>query len=135
MRLSEEIRCIFSGRIQQRDNRSIIEVPEREITVGGLSEGGVYRIGLFPPADGRQSSQQGVEQTNQRGAREPPVEDGETLEVEIEDIGEQGDGIARIDSGYVVFVSNTTLNERVTVEITDARETMAFAEVIGRQDR
>jgi predicted RNA-binding protein with TRAM domain len=34
-----------------------------------------------------------------------------------------------------VFVPDTTLGEWVTVEITDARDTMAFAEVIGRQDR
>lgn len=76
-----------------------------------------------------------VGQPTGRERQEAPAEEGETREVEIEDLGDQGDGIARIDSGYVVFVPNTTLHERVTVEITDARDTMAFGEVIARQDR
>lgn len=135
MRLSDELLCVFSARIQQRDDRYVIEVPEHEVSLGELSDGNVYRVGLFPADGGRQSSRPETPQRFDSKTQEPPVAEGETLEVEIEDIGDQGDGIARIDSGYVVFVPDTTLNERVTVEITDARETMAFAEVIGRQDR
>lgn len=122
-------------RIRQRDDRYIIEVPEREVSLGGVSDGKVYRVGLFPAVEGRQSSRPETPQRFERETQKPPVSEGETLEVEIEDIGDQGDGIARIDSGYVVFVPDTTLNERVTVEITDAGDTLAFAEVIGRHDR
>lgn len=60
---------------------------------------------------------------------------GESLQVEIDDIGDQGDRIARIESGYIFFVPNKILNERVTIEIAEARENIDFAEVIGRQDR
>lgn len=61
---------------------------------------------------------------------EPPVEEGELREVEIEDTGEKGDGIARVGPGYVVFVSDTKVGDRVTVRITQARDNFAFAEVV-----
>lgn len=40
--------------------------------------------------------------------------------------------IARVERGYVVIVPDADLNERVEVEITSARENVAFAEVIDR---
>lgn len=135
MRLSDELLCVFTARIQNRDGRSVIEVPEHEVSLGEVSDENVYRVGLFPAVEEQHSNRSETEHPIERDTQEPPVSEGETLEVEIEDIGDQGDGIARIDSGYVVFVPDTTLNERVTVEVTDARETMAFAEVIGRHDR
>jgi len=60
------------------------------------------------------------------------VEEGEQRDAEIEDIGEQGDGITRVERGFVVIVPDTELGERVTVEITDVRENVAFAEVTDR---
>jgi predicted RNA-binding protein with TRAM domain len=60
------------------------------------------------------------------------VDEGETREVEIEDIGEQGDGITRVERGFVVIVPDTEQGERATVEITDVRENVAFAEVVER---
>jgi predicted RNA-binding protein with TRAM domain len=32
------------------------------------------------------------------------VTEGETLQLDIEDVGDQGDGLARVGPGYVVFV-------------------------------
>ncbi|WP_328766624.1 TRAM domain-containing protein [Haloarcula nitratireducens] len=65
-------------------------------------------------------------------AQGPPVEEGETRRVEIEDIGEQGDGVARVERGYVVIVPDTELGERVAVEIQTVTENVAFAEVTER---
>jgi len=62
----------------------------------------------------------------------PPVEEGEQRTVEIESLGDQGDGITRVDQGFVVIVPDTERGERVTVEITDVKETVAFAEVLKR---
>jgi len=42
------------------------------------------------------------------GSLEPPVEAGETRTVEIEDVGDQGDGITRVERGFVVIVSGRT---------------------------
>jgi predicted RNA-binding protein with TRAM domain len=62
----------------------------------------------------------------------PPVDEGEQRTVEIEDIGNQGDGITRVERGFVVIVPETERGERVTVEITEVAENVAFAEVAER---
>jgi predicted RNA-binding protein with TRAM domain len=60
----------------------------------------------------------------------PPVTEGETLEVEIEGMGEKGDGLAKVGPGYVVFVSDTEIGQQPLVRVTTARENFAFAEVV-----
>ena len=60
----------------------------------------------------------------------PPVQEGELREVEIEDIGDQGDGIARVERGYVIIVPETDEGDRVTIEITNIRENVAFGKVV-----
>ncbi|MFB6197039.1 MAG: TRAM domain-containing protein, partial [Halobacteriaceae archaeon] len=67
------------------------------------------------------------------GDSDPPVEKGAVRDVEIESLGDQGDGVARIDPGYVIFVPNTEVGEQVTVEITNVQPQFAFAEVVGSQ--
>lgn len=131
--MTDELLSMFTARLERDGGSVTIDVPEGEVAAGPLEAGGRYRVALLPAA-GEDSS---ADRAGRDGhaTQEPPVEAGEVVELEIEDLGDQGDGVARIDSGYVVFVPDTTLGERVTVEITQARETMAFAEVIGRQDR
>ncbi len=62
-------------------------------------------------------------------ALDRPVEEGETYEVEIEDLGSKGDGIAKIED-FVVFVPNTEVGETVEVEITSVGRRFAFGEVV-----
>ena len=52
----------------------------------------------------------------------------------IEILGDAGDGIARVEHGYVIIVPNTDVGERVRIEITDARENVGFANVVERID-
>jgi 23S rRNA (uridine2552-2'-O)-methyltransferase len=56
-----------------------------------------------------------------------PVRKGETHEVEIVDVGGEGDGIAKIE-GFTVFVPDAEEGETVTVEITDVKPRFAFGE-------
>jgi predicted RNA-binding protein with TRAM domain len=79
-----------------------------------------------------QTEQAEPESQQQRQPPEPPVEEGETREVEIEDLGEQGDGITRVERGFVVIVPDTKESERVNIEITDVRQNVAFAEIVER---
>lgn len=58
-----------------------------------------------------------------------PVDVGDTLSVEIEDIGHEGDGVTKID-GYTIFVPNTTEGETVEIEIEDVKSRFAFARMI-----
>ena len=52
----------------------------------------------------------------------------------MEDIGDQGDGIAHVGLGYVVIVPETEMGGRVSVRISEAKENMALADVVERHD-
>jgi predicted RNA-binding protein with TRAM domain len=58
------------------------------------------------------------------------VSEGETRRLEIEDVGDQGDGLARVGPGYVVFVSDADIGDEPLVRITTVRENVAFADVV-----
>jgi len=60
----------------------------------------------------------------------PPVEESEQRDVKIENLGDQGDGIAKVEHGYVVIVPEMSVGDRVTVEIQQVRENVAFADVV-----
>jgi predicted RNA-binding protein with TRAM domain len=80
----------------------------------------------------RQSSPRPV--APKRRLRNHPSKWGEEIDVEIKDMGEEGDGIARVGPGYVVFVPDTRIGERVSIELTSVRENVAFGEVVERYD-
>ena len=58
-----------------------------------------------------------------------PVEEGKVYEAKIEDIGREGDGLARIQN-FVVFVPGTKVGDQVKVRITKVLRRMAFGEVV-----
>jgi predicted RNA-binding protein with TRAM domain len=58
-----------------------------------------------------------------------PVEEGKVYDAKIEDIGREGDGLARIQN-FVVFVPGTKIGDQVKVKITKVHRRMAFAEVV-----
>lgn len=131
MEIPEQLLCLFSAQLEERDGSYVIEVPKQELRQGEITEGETYRIAMLSGlTDGENET---TEPERERGPPEPPVEEGEHREVEIEDIGEQGDGIARVERGFVVIVPDTEKGERVTVEITDVQQNVAFAEVVDRQ--
>ncbi|OYR56446.1 deoxyribonuclease, partial [Halorubrum sp. E3] len=51
-------------------------------------------------------------------------------DVTIETLGDKGDGIAKIERGYVVIVPDAEPGEEPTVEITSVRENVSFANVV-----
>jgi 23S rRNA (uridine2552-2'-O)-methyltransferase len=59
-----------------------------------------------------------------------PVSEGETVEVTIEATGEDGDGIAYVE-GYTIFVPDTRVGDKVTIEIGDVKPRYGFGERIG----
>jgi len=62
-------------------------------------------------------------------ALDRPVEEGETYEVEIEDLGSKGDGIAKIDD-FVIFVPDTEVGQTVNIKVTSVGRRFAFGEVV-----
>ena len=59
-----------------------------------------------------------------------PVKVGDELDVEIEAVGEKGDGVAKKD-GFVLFVPGTKKGDNVRVKVTRVLRKMGFAEVVG----
>jgi 23S rRNA (uridine2552-2'-O)-methyltransferase len=56
-----------------------------------------------------------------------PVREGDVVEVTIENIGEEGDGIAKVEE-FTVFVSDVEEGETLDVRIEDVKPRYAFAE-------
>ena len=57
-----------------------------------------------------------------------PVSEGEIVELEIEDLGSKGDGIARKE-GFVIFVPGGEVDQTYDVEITSVGRKFAFGEI------
>jgi predicted RNA-binding protein with TRAM domain len=134
MELSEELRCLFSGRIERRDGSYVIEVPERELSLGDLEAGDVYRVALLagreePERDAESTNTPSTDRDGDQRVPTPPVEEGDVRDVEIVDIGEQGDGIAKVERGYVVIVPGGEMGDEVTVEITTVMDNYAIGEI------
>jgi 23S rRNA (uridine2552-2'-O)-methyltransferase len=56
-----------------------------------------------------------------------PVREGQRHEVEIVDVGDEGDGIAKIEE-FTLFVPGATEGETIEVEVTDLKPRYGFAE-------
>lgn len=130
--ISEELRCLFSGKIEERDGSYVVEVPKQELRLEGLQADETYRIAVLPAPTVNETTNTDATSEPEQASQPHPVEEGEQRTVEIEDIGDQGDGITRVERGFVVIVPDTKQTERVTVEITDVRENVAFAEAVER---
>ena len=61
----------------------------------------------------------------------PPVSEGERRTVTIETLGDEGDGIAKVERGYVVIVSGAEPGDTVTVEVTNVRENVSFGSIVS----
>lgn len=132
MEISEQLRCLFSGKIEERSGSYFVEIPSQEVRRGDLQTDETYRVAIIDSQFTDEANDTNTEPERERNSDEPPVEKGEQRTVDIEDIGDQGDGITRVERGFVVIVPDTEPSERVVIEITDVRDNVAFAEVVER---
>jgi len=137
MDISETLKTVYSAQIEDRDGRYRILVPEREIEAGTIAADETYRVALLasPPNQADATETQGPASADAEPYDGPPVSAGDRRTVDIESTGDQGDGIAKIDRGYVLIVPETTVGDRVTVEIDQARDNVGFATVVNRHPR
>ena len=132
MNISDDLLCLYSATVDQQGDSYVLEVPEQEIQNGDLSDDEVYKVALIA------TSPDGTETTRDSSEREqpaesepgPPVDEGDIRKVEIEGLGDQGDGVGKIEGGYVVIVPETEPGDTVTAEMKTVRENFAIAEVI-----
>ena len=141
MEVPDSLLCLFTAQLEEKeDGRYVIEVPAQEVEKGQVTTKEVYRAALIqteasPSEDQAKISKTEEETQGQAHTEpEPPVGMGEKRTVEIENIGEQGDGIARVERGYVIIVPDTEVHERVTIEIENVSPNVAFGEVVERHD-
>jgi len=64
------------------------------------------------------------------GGGNKPVEIGKEYDVHIDEVGEKGDGIARVE-GFVVFVPNTQKGDDVRIRVTTVMRKFAIGEKVG----
>lgn len=58
-----------------------------------------------------------------------PVEQGKEYEVDIKEVSQRGDGVARV-KGFVVFVPRTKPGDHVKIRITTVAKRFAVGEVV-----
>ena len=127
MEISDKLLCLFSADVSAEDDRYVIEVPRREVETGAIESDETYRVALIA---GEEDDEERTAETGTPSEPQPPVENGEIRYVEIEDIGKQGDGIARVERGYVIIVPGAEVGDRVKVEISEVKSNFAVGEII-----
>ncbi len=132
MEISEKLLCLFSTDVSEEEDRYVIEVPRQEVETGDIDPGEVYRVALISRDEAADADDSATASQPQSAPSEPqpPVDVGETRYVEIEDIGKQGDGIARVERGYVIIVPGADVGERVKIEVTEVKSNFAVGEII-----
>jgi len=138
MEISEQLTCLFSAPVEETPDSYVIEIPHREVIEGFVDRDEAYQVAVLSTGkasvkDGSSSKSPSRDSlTEEREHQDPPVSEGEERIVEITEIGDQGDGLTRVERGFVVIVPETEVGERVRITVETVHETVAFGEVIER---
>lgn len=135
MNIEDDPQCIFSTEISHGDLGHAIEVPPEEIELGSLDPNSPVRVAIYQPHSESQSGPQTRNSNNSTTesndtSLQPPVSTGESRSVTIDDRGNQGDGIAKVGTGFVLIVPGADVGETVDVKITNVKDNFAIAEPI-----
>ena len=138
--ISDSLRSLFSAQIEERDGSYVVDIPASEIEHDALAADETYRIAILTSdsstdSTNEQDRQQSTPQKTASTSAGPPVDEGEVREVMIETTGDQGDGIAKVERGYVVIVPGGQPGDAPTVEIDQVQENVAFASIVERDSR
>jgi predicted RNA-binding protein with TRAM domain len=139
--ISGKVQSVYTAEVVERDDEYVVEVPRREVALGDVTPGDTVQLALLTspdttqrttetPNSGSADQQQQRSSTQEQELADPPVSEGETLEVTIEGVGDQGDGVAKVDRGYVLIVPGTTPGEQPIVRVETVKENVGFAEVV-----
>lgn len=123
---SSDLTSKFTTRVERIGDRYIVEVPEQEVEYGTIVEGDVCSVSI----EVVDSEHDRTEEQSNKDQSQAPVAVGDQRTVEIESIGDEGDGIARVDRGYVVIVPGTEPGDEVQIELMEVTPNVGFAEVI-----
>lgn len=126
MQENRSLLCKLTTEIEYdgKEDRYVVEIPDSEIELGSVDPTGAVQMLLYEiESTGQQRT---VEQQSQE--LNPPVEEGDTVSVVIEGIGDEGDGIAKVD-GFVVIVpgEHAQVGRELDVEITKIADKKTYA--------
>jgi len=133
--IPDSLRSLFTARVEERDGRYVVEIPESEIEHGAAAPSETYRVAILPPTESTGTTEPTSTESTDQGPPDPPVDEGEVREVTIESVGDQGDGIAKVERGYVVIVPDARPGDQPRVEIEQVKQNVAFARVIDGKRR
>ena len=139
--IPNSLRSLFSAPIKEQDGTYIVEVPSSEIDYEALSADETYRIAILESPVStessvhRESQRAPTYETASQSPSAPPVAEGEVRDVTIETVGDQGDGIAKVERGYVVIVPEAQPGDEPTIEIEQVQENVAFASIVDSDPR
>lgn len=136
--ISDSLRLLYETTLEKHGDQYTITIPDEIVEESSLTTNDVYRVALLTSAnDGRDemadSGRTTTDTTEPEGRKavSPPVEEGEVRSVTIDTLGDQGDGIAKVERGFIVIVPGTQPGDKVEVEIADVKETVAFADPVA----
>jgi len=133
--ISDSLRSLFSAQIEEHDGSYVVDIPASKIEHDALAANETYRVAIL--ASESSTGQKTQQEQHQSAAQETtpisdglPVDEGEVRDVTIETTGDQGDGIAKVERGYVVIVPGGQPGDEPTVEIEQVQENVAFASIV-----
>lgn len=135
--IPDTLRSVFSATVREREGEYVVEIPANEVHHEAVEAGGSYRVAILESVESTRedepeetSRSRDHREEDRDGPPKPPVEEGEIRDVTIETVGDQGDGIAKVERGYVVIVPGAGPGDEPTVEIETVRQNVGFASVI-----
>lgn len=134
--ISESLRSVFSAPVCEQDGSYVIEIPSSKIENETIQVDDTHRIAIFESSTSTASSERATsrsrrsQSSSNRDSPEPPVDEGEIREVTIEAVGDQGDGIAKVERGYVLIIPGGQPGQQPTVEIERVQENVAFTNIV-----
>ena len=137
--IPDSLRLLFTADLQQREEKYIIEIPADQISTSdpAIKPGKQYRVAVIESHRAAENSSESEKSSTRRSsenAQNPPVVEGEVRTVTIEALGDQGDGIAKVERGYVLIVPGGEPGDELTVRIDEARENVGFAQMISGEE-
>lgn len=134
-RISDSIHSVVNAELEydEEDGEYKVSIPSTEVENGELTEGSTYRVAVISHTtrvtEPERTDSHASSGSNMNNA-EPPVSEGERRVVTVESLGDQGDGIAKVERGYVVIVPGGKPGDKVPVEIDSVNDNVAFAQIV-----
>jgi len=141
--IPDSLRVLFETALERDGDQYVVPIPRELVEGGGLDADEPYRVAVLARGadaaaghDERDATASDDRPTaedpsggHHRG-QQPPVAEGDVRSVTIDTLGDQGDGIAKVERGFILIVPGTSPGDQLNVRVTDVKETVAFAEPV-----